>query len=279
MKKRIVLCADDYGQAKAISLGILDLLENGRLSATSCMVNLPDWQEQASWLIPFQEKIDIGLHFNLTHGKALAALYRSKHGDVFPSLSQLISRSYLHSLSQTAIEAELNAQIDYFVNALGFLPHHIDGHQHVHQFPVIRQAIINVYEQRLRASNTYIRLISGRLMLMDWFRHTKKCIVHMLGATAMKKLLQANNIPHNSTFSGIYSFALAEQYSAFFPQFLQSVDESGLIMCHPGLAEADDGIAKARFLEYQYFKSEKFINDLQAAQVAIKRFHCWDILI
>jgi predicted glycoside hydrolase/deacetylase ChbG (UPF0249 family) len=64
-KKRIVLCADDYGQAPAISQGIIELLNQSRLSATSCMVNMPDWPVSAKELLPFINYVDLGLHFNL----------------------------------------------------------------------------------------------------------------------------------------------------------------------------------------------------------------------
>src|SRR6185312_11376957 len=107
MKKCIVLCADDYGQAPAISQGIINLIEKGRLSATSCMVNSDYWAEHAKWLLPYQQQIDIGLHFNLTEGRALSKEYQSRHGDHFQALGQVLRRAFTRSLSQAVIEAEL----------------------------------------------------------------------------------------------------------------------------------------------------------------------------
>lgn len=276
MKKSIVLCADDYGQAPAISFGILDLLQKGRLSAISCMVNTEYWAEHAEWLTPFHHKIDIGLHFNLTHGQPLSAEYRRKHGENFFPLGKVLTLAFLHSLSESAIEAELNAQLDSFQNKLGFLPNHIDGHQHIHQFPLIRNAILNVYERRLRPEKTYIRVISGSLKPADFIRHVKKVIVHASGSAAFGKLLTKHQIPHNSTFAGIYSFDLAAEYPDFFPGFLESVGENGLIMCHPGFTdpEVKDSIARARYAEYQYLSGERMIEDCRARGVAINRFYC-----
>jgi predicted glycoside hydrolase/deacetylase ChbG (UPF0249 family) len=42
--KRIVLCADDFGQSAAISQGILQLVQAGRLSAVSCMTEADSWR-------------------------------------------------------------------------------------------------------------------------------------------------------------------------------------------------------------------------------------------
>ena len=92
MTKRIVLCADDYGQAPAISDGIIELLKDQRLSAVSCMTNTPDWPIYAKNLLPFRLERDIGLHFNLTEGKPLSEQFRAKYGDQLFTLSTLMRK-------------------------------------------------------------------------------------------------------------------------------------------------------------------------------------------
>src|SRR6476661_9118413 len=100
MKKRIVLCADDYGQALEISQGIIQLIQQKRLSATSCMVNTAVWHECAQWLIPFYQGVDIGLHFNLTRGTALSSEYAKAHGVNLMSLYGVIAQSFLSRFNQ-----------------------------------------------------------------------------------------------------------------------------------------------------------------------------------
>ncbi len=275
MKKRIVLCADDYGQALAISQGILHLIQIGRLSATSCMVNLPHWPQHAEWLLSYQHKIDIGLHFNLTSGQPLSREYAQIHGDRFFHLPLLLRKAFLHRLEKKAIEAECDAQISYFCQAMGFLPHYIDGHQHVHHFPVIRDAIVSVYEQRLRQQKSYIRWVNERIKAPDMACMIKKIIIHAAGTRALKRQLTRHQIPHNQFFAGIYSFGMANRYTQLFPGFLQEMGDKGLLMCHPGLASSDtsDSIAGARYSEYQYLSSPKFLADCEAHEVVIGRFH------
>jgi len=48
----IVLCADDYGIAPGVGRAIRDLLDRGRLSATSCMVVSPDFAAEGPLLTP-----------------------------------------------------------------------------------------------------------------------------------------------------------------------------------------------------------------------------------
>lgn len=274
MKKSIVLCADDYGQAPAISQGIITLIQHGRLSATSCLVTSPYWQEHAKWLLPYRSQIDIGLHFNLTEGKALSQSFIQTYGKQLWPLTTLLRNALLRSLDESVIEAECQAQITHFEKVLGFLPRFIDGHQHVHQFPIIRDALIKVYEERLRPQQSYVRLINEKIKPIDFIKDFKKIIIHGMGTKGLKKLLNTHEIPHNQTFAGIYSFSNASRFDEVFPQFLQEVGDKGLIMCHPGLQSTDsnDIIAKARFNEYRYFFSGKFLEDCVDHGIVIKRF-------
>lgn len=274
MKKRIVLCADDYGQAMSISRGILELVGQGRLSAVSCMVNAPQWREQAPLLRPYNDQIDIGLHFNLTEGPALSDAYIQAFGPTFSSLSQIMKRAFLRRFPQAVVEAECHAQLDSFEQAMGRLPDYVDGHQHVHQFPVIRAALIAVYRQRFPAKQAYIRLVNTAILSGAWRDAFKKAIIYATGVSALKHLLDKNGIPYNASFSGIYSFDQAQQYPQLFNDFLHSVTDKGIIMCHPGLPDtvANDPIAAARGAEFAYLNSPGFLTDCQAQAVVLSRF-------
>lgn len=270
MTKHIVLCADDYAQAPAISSGILALLELGRLSATSCMVNMPHWTEHAAWLRPYQSKADIGLHFNLTHGEPLSSEFKNKYGAQFSSLSMLLARSMLRQLDVKIIAAECRAQIQAFKDALGVLPDFIDGHQHIHQFPVIRDAVVQIYNEQLKDKKAYVRLVNPKILSRDYIQNIKKLIIVVSGANALQKLLMQYHIPHNTSFAGIYAFNQAAQYPMHFRRFLQEIQDGGLIMCHPGLASTaeHDPIYISRPLEYKYLASKEFAEDCNAANVS-----------
>lgn len=274
MTKSIVLCADDYGQALPISSAILELIEAARISATSCMVNLPHWPAHAARLRTFHGQIDIGLHFNLTTGAAISSVFKKHYGAQLPSLATCLGRAFLGLLDQATIEAECDAQLDQFVEHLGFLPDFIDGHQHVHQFPIIRDAVVRVFKRRLKGHPAYMRLVNPRLQLRAFYQKRKHYFINATGTQAFKKALLREGIPHNASFGGIYSFAPKPRYAQLFPQFLQEISDKSLIMCHPGLNEKSphDPISKARFAEYEYLKSPVFLTDVEAAKVQLRRF-------
>ncbi len=108
--KSIVLCADDYGQASAVSRGILDLVAKERLSAVSCLVNQPHWREMAAAIKPFNAKVDVGLHLNFTAGVPLSTIYRDQISGQFSPLSSILIRSMSGLLrrQRSAITAEIS---------------------------------------------------------------------------------------------------------------------------------------------------------------------------
>lgn len=264
--KSLILCADDYGQNQSISQAIITLLKKNRLSATSCMTTTAHWPDAAKNLLPFQATTDIGLHFNLTEGQPLSPALQRSHG--FLPLHRLLLRAYTRRLQMQAIEAELHAQLDCFVAHMQQLPRFIDGHQHVHQLPMVRECILKMYAQRLQGRGIYLRC-TVRPYYGSSF---KNLVLQLLGARQLKKKLIEEGIPHNASFSGIYDFNQADRYAEWFPKFLRESQSQGIIMCHPGFAEQGDPIAKVRFHEFAYLDSEQFLQDCQRAHVQLGQF-------
>ncbi len=257
MIKKIILCADDYSYSPGISEAIITLIQRKRLNATSCMVNTKYWLQEASALKPFINQIDIGLHFTLT--------------DVFPismpkhQLLNIIKKAYCRQLNQKAIEIELTLQIKKFYSGLGKLPDFIDGHQHIHQLPIIRDALIAIYNTYFPKPKCYIRVpIMSPATL-------KSYIIQLMGSTALKNTLKHNSIPYNTSFSGIYSFSKAKWYPYYFRHFLSFIQPYGLIMCHPGLKKKEnrDSIISAREHEFHYLNSKIFLHDCQVHQISL----------
>lgn len=269
--KHVILCADDYGHNSAISQAIINLINNKRLSATSCITTSEDWLKHAANLRPFIDQVDLGLHFNLTEGVPL-----SKGLESFMDLSVLIKKSYLGKLKKKLIKDELNAQLDRYIEGMGRVPDFLDGHQHVHQFPIVRDAVFCVYDERLRQNNSYIRSVysSKSLLKMTKSGYLKGLTIQLCGAISFKIQLLRRKIPHNTSFSGIYDFSDAKLYANIFQQFLLEVSDNGLIMCHPGVDNSckNDLIAHSRVEEYAFLASEDLINICQKNKILLARF-------
>ena len=232
-------------------------------------MNFKQWSKDARMLADYKDTIDVGLHFNLTEGTSLAGR------KIFNSLGQLILMAYSFQLNKELIKEELKAQIYFFYEHIGCMPNFIDGHQHIQQLPVIRDALIEVYnELDLKKSNTYIRASSnGLLNSFSQQAPIKNMALSVLGGLSFKKLLKQNKILRNTTFSGAYNFDDSKAYEKFFASFLKKSQTNGIIMCHPGfLGKGHDPIRQARYDEYSFLMGEGFEDYLLENNVKLGRF-------
>lgn len=253
--KRIFLCADDFGLNPGVCEGLLKLAHKQRLSAVSCMVNTADFIPYAQKLSSLAEVVQIGLHFNLTEGMFLSDSCRACF-----TLPELLVKTHLRMVSASLVEQEFLAQLERFIQVMGRYPDFIDGHQHVHQFPVIRSIVLKEYECGLRAHKVAIRSTYPLNSLTGF--QLKGTILAYSGGMKLAAELKKRGIPHNPCFAGVYDFSPDADYRSLFCQWLQQVPDNTLIMCHPGEGQDDqDSIAPARQMELAYFASDAFVED------------------
>jgi predicted glycoside hydrolase/deacetylase ChbG (UPF0249 family) len=270
MTRELALCADDFGHSAAVDRAILHLAGRGRLSETSCMVNLPAWPADAHTLATLPAvaagRVRAGLHLNLTEGRplspALARLWPN-----LPALPRLIALAHLRRLPMAGLADELQAQFDAFENAFGAPPAHLDGHQHVHHLPGLRDLLLCALAARpgLRARHT------GRVD-GPGFR-IKRRLIQGTGGTALGRRLQALGRQANDRLLGVYDF-VDRDYRSLMQRWLAALPaRGGLIFCHPGEpgGAPDDAIAAARARELSYLDSADFAADLAAAGVRLVR--------
>jgi predicted glycoside hydrolase/deacetylase ChbG (UPF0249 family) len=258
--KRVILCADDYAQSPAISAGILSLVAMGRLSAVSCMSDSPHWRAYARQLPGSAQSVDVGVHFNLTHGP-----------DAWP-LRQLMRASLFGSLPLSSLQNRLERQLDLFEDTLGRAPDFLDGHQHVHIFPGLRQLIIDTLIRRYPSpARPYLRRVAPHLRGHDAL--AKAVILRALGLGYARKVRQAG-LHLSGEFAGLYSLREGADFPALLRSWLRRTDAGGLIMCHPGFAASDpaDPIAATRALEYRYLASAEFGEFLNGQELVLGPF-------
>ncbi len=257
--RRVALCADDFGQGAAADAGILLLVEAGRLTAVSCLAGGRRWQADAPALLARADAADLGLHVDLTDGAAGAPPSR---------LARLVAASYAGRLDPAEIERLVGAQLDAFERVAGRRPAFVDGHRHVHQLPVVREALLRTLRARYGSAVPLVRCTVPR----RW-RGAKALLIATLGGFALRRQLRREGVPHNRDFAGVYGFEAGADYPRLMRRWLASVEDGGLLMCHPGLpgGEPDDPIADARADELRYLESRAFAEDCARAGVALAR--------
>ncbi|XP_030647833.1 carbohydrate deacetylase [Chanos chanos] len=145
-KVKLVVTGDDFGYCDRRNRGIVDCFLSGGISNVSLLVNATSAEDAAE--LAKRHHIPIGLHANLSEGLPVSpdlegSSLLNKDG-VFHG--KMGFRKVLQSgkLNMSEVETELRAQVKRFRDLTGHLPAHMDGHQHVHVLPEVREVFAQV---------------------------------------------------------------------------------------------------------------------------------------
>jgi predicted glycoside hydrolase/deacetylase ChbG (UPF0249 family) len=261
--KSLVVCADDYGMTPEVSAGILQLARSGCISATSVMSLSASWPEAAKPLKEVRAQLDVGLHLDFTSHLAMA------HG-MGASLPAVMLMTLLKLWGQGAIERHIEAQLDLFETHFQAVPDHVDGHQHVQQFPVIRDALMAVLVRRYgHAKRPWLRI--SRVAKAD--TDLKSRVIGAMGANALEALAEQHGFSHSKHLTGVYDFhGDAQRYWHHLGHWLQQVPDQAVLMCHPARGlNPEAPYPEARLWEQEVFESQRWQALLQQAQVEVVR--------
>jgi predicted glycoside hydrolase/deacetylase ChbG (UPF0249 family) len=274
-RRHIWLCADDYGISNSVNAAIRDLIVRGRINATSVMVAAPSFDRSEA--IPLAilnaagRRVAIGLHLTLTAPfRPLSSGFRPLGDGAFLPLPTTLWQASLRRYRADTVAAEINAQLQAFAAAFGRAPDFIDGHQHVHLFPGIREAVIATV--RDMAPDAWVRQCGRRVALHRRFSDRKALLLDVLSRRFRSRAARAG-LRTNPGFAGTYEFRPDADFAQLFPAFLDSLPDGSVVMCHPGLVDAElarlDPLTTLREREYRFFSDESFPGLLAAHGVAL----------
>lgn len=252
--RKFILCADDFAISRGVSEGILSLAQAGRLSATGAIVTTPHWPLYAKSVMRLRPKLAVGLHLNLTFGPPLGPMDTLAAEGRLPSWVRLIGRVLAGRIDRQEIEEEVGRQLDRFESEAGFPPDFIDGHQHVHVFPVIRHLVVEALERRFPFGTILLRDPSdGSLRIARRGIAAGKAFGIAMFARGFRQLALRRGFAANAGFSGFSTFGKVP-YAREFEAFLREPGPRHMIMCHPGFVDEEIGeadvIARRRPEEY-----------------------------
>ncbi len=225
--RAIIINVDDLGLSRAVNNAVINLAERGLVGASSYMVGGDISAHDIAKLAEL--KVDVGLHLDLT--------------GIFPSslqssLNALIITSYLRRLDASKLSIIIEQQLDAFEDKFERAPVFIDGHQHIHQFPIIRHCLVNTLINRY--GNDASAKISARVT-DPLTNDLKSQIIYRLGGQAWRNLCADNNIYTNDKFGGVYGFdANVEQLADLWEQWLSSAPRTKFLT--PGLYQLTAGL-------------------------------------
>jgi predicted glycoside hydrolase/deacetylase ChbG (UPF0249 family) len=262
--RQIWLCADDYGISPGVNRAIRELIEQGRLNATSVMVvgsaigrdEVHSLQAAAAT----RRRCAIGLHATLTAPfRPLTMHFKPVDGGLFLPFPKLLRAGLLRRLDAEIIRAELMVQLAAFSELFGRPPDFVDGHQHAQLFPVVRDAFLSAVKDA--APNAWVRQGGRQQPLTQRLGTPKALVLDMLSAQFRRRAARAG-IAFNPGFAGAYDFSGQPDFAALMGEFLEGLPGGGLVMCHPGFVDETlrslDPLTDQREQEYAFLAGEHF---------------------
>ncbi len=264
---RVGVCIDDVGLHLGVTEAALVLCHAGRVSALSCMSEAPSWRDAAAVLVPaLRGKVDFGLHLTFTEPWSGSRMKRP--------LRALVTAAYARALDRETVRNDIRRQFDAFEDTIGDAPDFVDGHQHVHQLPVIREVLVDELTRRYALRKLWVRH-TGVPHRARWSAPSnrdelKERVIAALGAGPLQSLARDAGFAQNGHLLGVYGFnGSSGDYLARWRRWCAQAADGDLLVCHPAVHDtgADDPIASARMVEYRVLCDERL--DVMLAECGV----------
>lgn len=163
--KRLIVNADDCNLTRGVTEGILKAHEEGIVTSTTVLINLP-LEEHTLRELKKRRGLGLGLHLNVTLGEPVnlpsevSSLVRADGRFRRPNEYQE------HPPAPKDLLREYEAQVRLFVKDFGRKPDHLDTHHHLHDFPVFFQVLAQVakrWKLPIRRSHIFQIATHGKL--------------------------------------------------------------------------------------------------------------------
>ena len=259
--RHIWLCADDYGISPAVSAAIRELVARRRINAASVMVVTPSFSASEATALheAAASRAAIGLHLTLTAPFHPLTNFAPRRNGAFLPLNGMAVCALMRRLDRSQLEAEIASQFAAFRSAFGRNPDYVDGHQHIHVFPQISDAVLRVIKQQ--APQAWLRQCGRAASAPKSLADPKGYILDALSAR-LRRLAGQHGLRPNPAFAGPYSFRPDADFAKLFDQFLDGLPDGGLLMCHPGKVDRElrelDPLTDLREREYRFFLGDHF---------------------
>lgn len=204
------------------------------------MACMPGWPAEAPALRALDGAVAVGLHVTLTDQRAVGPVPRLAPDGRLPRLIDLFKLCFSGRLDPRQVAVEVTRQLDAFEEHFGRPPDFVDGHQHVHLLPGIRQAVLGLFDHRLDPAKCWLRDCTDRpAAIIRRGSVPKAALIAMLGVP-LALAARRRGIAGNHGFSGFYD-AVRQPFSESLDRLLAGAESGHLLMVHPG--HVDEALA------------------------------------
>ncbi len=235
----LIVNADDLGMTPGTNKAIFKGYDDGMVTHASIMSN-GDYFSEAIEELQNRTKLLVGIHLNLTYGKALhfSSLYNDVQGIFNLGYLKILALSTHNKAFLEAVEVEFEEQI-LKVRDTGLTIAHLDSHRHIHLIPGIYRIVAKL---AVKYNIPRVRLINENMIDSFWLSGRYSFILN--GGIIKYLLLRtftAINAGHANLYKDIkfYSILYTGVVTGDILQKLKNSDSNYEVMVHPGITELD----------------------------------------
>lgn len=240
---QLIVNADDFGLTHLVNQAIVQAYQNGIVTSTTVMVNLPDAATGIEYAQTEAPELALGLHLNLTNGSPVCNV---EH------VSSLVDQNrQFYPIEQFAdvglqfdedeLYQELAAQVERFIELAGKLPSHMDAHYHVaFMHPAALEATLALAQEHLVPVRNALPSVESATDISTLQKFIPN-LPTLLIETMLKMITEIQSrspIPHTPA-QFISRFSMPNNTLGDMLNILTDIggtDDVFEIMCHPGFA-------------------------------------------
>jgi predicted glycoside hydrolase/deacetylase ChbG (UPF0249 family) len=240
MSKRLIVNADDYGRTAGVVEGILRAHQQGIVTSTTAMMNMPGIEDTLRRAQSYSE-LGLGVHLVFSAWRPLLP------PEQIPSLVDM-DGAFLNqraiwarpeAIQRDELRVELMAQVERFQALTGHAPDHLDCHHFVHSHPLFFAVYVELAaqwglpirapfppEETLSQAAATVPLIEGLPLskVRDMMRQGRE-------------LVRAKGVRHPDHFIGSFYGEEAVTLDNLLATLENLEEGTTELMCHPGLAD------------------------------------------
>ena len=247
--QQLIINADDFGYTKEVNLGILQGHRFGTITSATIMTN-QKFFDHAIGIYP--KSLGIGVHLNLTWGKALST------GKAFSPFNKY--KIVLGMIHEEFVEAEFRKQIEKLLE-VGIRPDHLDSHHHMHAFKPLTNTIMKLAKEY-------------HIYKIRWPKEKQNKI--LLQTSYLKQKLISANLKTCPLKTTDNFFGILHTGKPSLKHFLSYLNFEGSaeICCHPGKQtnKNTDRLYKTREKELQILTSDTFMTKIKEKNIQLITF-------
>jgi predicted glycoside hydrolase/deacetylase ChbG (UPF0249 family) len=239
--KRLVVTADDVGLHSGMTRGALAAADAGTVTAVSVAAVGRAFDDAVEQLRD-RPSLDVGVHLTLVGERPLSPPAEipslvGRDGLLLPGYPALARRALFGGLVAAEIERELRRQIERLL-ATGLPLVHANAHQHLHVLPPVFAIVLRLAEEH---GIRFVRIPNEPAVAGSWaprpLRSAQLAVLNHLGRRARRRLSTTARVAALDRTLGVVD--AGHLTVERFRRALAAAGETGELVCHPGLGDAE----------------------------------------